>query len=127
VISVAVQIHNGPLPDAPPPCPREGAGAVLCFEGRVRPTEDEQSIAALEYEVYEPMAQQMLCGLAEELLRSHGLCGISVEHSRGRVEVGQCSFRLQVAAPHRQEAIEAVALFIDRMKADIPIWKTPIP
>jgi molybdopterin synthase catalytic subunit len=125
--AVAVHIHDGPLPATPPPCPREGAGAVLCFEGRVRPLEAGQPIAALEYEVYEPMAQQLLCRTGEELLRSHGLFGISIEHSRGRVEVGQCSFRLQVAAPHRQEALDAVAFFIDRMKADIPIWKSPIP
>jgi molybdopterin synthase catalytic subunit len=125
--AIAVHIYDGALPGTPVPCPREGAGAVLCFEGHVRPAEAGQPIAALEYEVYEPMAQEMFCRLAEELLRSHGLCGIAVEHSRGRVEAGACSFRLQVAASHRKEAIEAIALFIDRMKADVPIWKHPIP
>jgi molybdopterin synthase catalytic subunit len=49
-----------------------------------------------------------------------------VEHSRGRVAAGECSFRLRVAASHRPEALRAVEEFIDRMKRDVPIWKTPV-
>jgi molybdopterin synthase catalytic subunit len=106
--------------------PCAGAGAVISFEGRVRPLEDGRTIAALDYEIYEPMARQMLARLAEELVARFGLLALRVEHSYGRVEVGRCSFRLQVAAAHRQEALAAMACFIDRLKEDVPIWKTAV-
>ena len=72
------------------------------------------------------MATQQLRDLAQELAASHGLTAIIVEHSRGVVPVGQCSFRLRIAATHRKEALEAMELFIDRMKRDVPIWKRPV-
>ena len=80
----------------------------------------------MDYEIYEPMARQLLAQLAEELVARFGLLALRVEHSYGRVEVGQCSFRLQVAAAHRQEALAAMACFIDRLKEDVPIWKTAV-
>src|SRR5208337_5556001 len=73
------------------------------------------------------MALRVLEALALEMIETHGLIGIAVEHSRGRVGVGECSFRLQIAAPHRQEALAAMAEFIDRMKRDVPIWKNICP
>jgi molybdopterin-guanine dinucleotide biosynthesis protein A len=57
------------------------------------------------------------------VFQTRALVGIAVEHSRGRVQPGECSFRLQMAAKHRQEALAAMAEFIDRMKRDAPIWK----
>ena len=41
--------------------------------------------------------------------------------------VGERSFRLQIAAPHRQEALAAMAEFIESMKRDVPIWKNVCP
>ena len=115
------------LPAEAASCFQEGAGAAVTFEGLVRPMEDGRAVVALDYEVYEPMAPRVLEDLAREMLATHGLVGIAVEHSRGRVAVGECSFRLQIAAPHRQEALAAMAEFIDRMKCDAPIWKNACP
>ncbi len=127
VPAVVVRVQDGPLPAEAVPFFQEGAGAVIVFAGLVRPLEDGRTIVALDYEVYEPMALRVLEALAGEMLQTHGLLGIVVEHSRGRVEVGECSFRLQIAAPHRQEALAAMAEFIDRMKRDAPIWKNACP
>jgi molybdopterin synthase catalytic subunit len=125
--SVEVHIVDGPLgPQAPPRDVPANAGAVLCFEGVVRPLEAGRAIAALDYEAYEPMASTLLRRLGEELSRSHGLIDLCVEHSRGRVPAGECSFRLRVASPHRPAALRAVGEFIDRMKRDVPIWKTAV-
>lgn len=119
-----VIIIDGPLPPARTlVC--EGAGAIVVFEGVVRAEEDGRTIAALVYEAYEPMASATLARLAEHVTERHGLLGVRVEHSRGRVQAGQCSFRLQVASRHRKAALAAMDEFIDRMKADVPIWKTP--
>jgi molybdopterin synthase catalytic subunit len=121
-MSVEVIITDGPLPAAPA-VRHEGAGGIVVFEGIVRPTEDSRTIAALEYTAYEPMAQKMITAISEDLIRKHGVLAIRVEHSRGRVAVGECSFRLTVAGRHRKEALAAADEFIDRLKADVPIWK----
>ena len=125
-MSVDVHITEGPLPARPPAWRHENAGAVVCFEGMVRPREGEHRISALDYDVYEPMAAEQLQRLAEEQVQCRGLIGACVEHSRGRVGVGQCSFRLRLASTHRKEAIAAMDVFIDRMKQDVPIWKKPV-
>jgi molybdopterin-guanine dinucleotide biosynthesis protein A len=123
VPAVVVRVHNGPLPVEAAKCFQEGAGAAVVFTGLVRPLEEGRTIVALDYEIYEPMATRVLEDLAREMIATYGLIGIAVEHSRGRVAVGECSFRLQVAATHRQEALAAMPEFIDRMKRDAPIWK----
>jgi len=121
-----VHIIEGPLAPSPAPWEVEGAGAVICFEGVVRPTEAGCRILALDYEVYEPMASEMLRALADELAGRFALLGVCVEHSRGRVAVGQRSFRLRVGSRHRLEGLSALAEFIDRMKQDVPIWKSAV-
>jgi molybdopterin synthase catalytic subunit len=124
--NIQVAIHAGPLKDPPPPFACERAGAVVCFEGRVRAIEDGRTIRGLCYEAYEPMARDMLAIIGEETVRRYGLVGFCVEHSKGLVPVGECSFRLQVAGRHRREALAAMSQFIDRMKRDVPIWKSAV-
>lgn len=124
---IRIELREGPLNAAPAPSPPDGCGAVVLFEGVVRGREAEQPIAALEYEAYEPMASRVLRSLAESIAAAHGLAALRCEHSVGRVAVGKRSFRLTIAAPHRAEALAAAADFIDRMKRDAPLWKTPIP
>lgn len=101
-------------------------GAAVVFEGIVRAEEAGRQIQALNYEIYEPMATRVLHDLARDIVTKHGLLKIEVEHSRGKVAVNECSFRLTVHAGHRKEALAAADEFIDRMKKDVPIWKTPV-
>lgn len=121
-MSVRVVIEKGALS----PMPSQGwpgAGAVLCFEGVIRPEEDGRRIDAIEYEVYRPMAERVLEDLAAQAKATHGLLAVWVWHSEGRVPVGACSFRLEVASAHRAEGLAAMGWFIDAMKRDAPIWK----
>jgi len=123
---IQATIHEGPLSGLVPTFPCDGAGAVVCFEGIVRPTEEGRAIRGLCYEAYEPMARDMLVAIGEEAVRRHDLVGLCVEHSKGLVRVGECSLRVQIAARHRQEALAAMGEFIDRLKIDVPIWKTAV-
>ena len=104
----------------------EQVGATLVFEGIVRANEQGRAIRALSYEAYEPMATNALTQLARDILCKHALIAITVEHSRGEVLAGERSFRLAIDSAHRKEALAAMDEFIDRMKRDIPIWKSPI-
>jgi molybdopterin synthase catalytic subunit len=119
---VTVRIVDGPLPRADA-FAVEGAGAVCCFEGIVRPEEQGQPLVGLDYETYDPMAQRQLQRLAEQTLERFGLLAIEVVHSRGLVCAGRCSLRLRLASKHRKEALAAMDAFIDALKRDVPIWK----
>jgi len=126
-MSATVRIIDGALGNPAPALPPAAQfGAAIVFDGVVRADEGGRTIRALAYEVYEPMASSMLTELGREMLAKHGLVAIMVEHSRGEVPVGQRSFRLTVHALHRAEALAAVGEFIDRMKRDVPIWKTAL-
>ena len=72
------------------------------------------------------MATNALTDLARDILHKHALIAITVEHSRGEVLAGERSFRLAIDSAHRKEALAAMDEFIDRMKRDVPIWKSPI-
>ncbi len=125
-MSVGVQIHDGPLPAADA-WRIDGAGAVVCFEGVVRPTEAEQPITGLRYETYDPMAEKELQRLANESLDRFDIMAVRVEHSRGFVSNHACSFRLSIASAHRKQGLAAMDWYIDRMKQVVPIWKRPVP
>jgi molybdopterin synthase catalytic subunit len=66
----------------------------------------------------------MLEKIGRELFERHKLLGINIEHSRGRVAVGAISYRLRIASRHRKEGIAALDEFTDRLKKDVPIWKS---
>ncbi|MCG3138826.1 MAG: hypothetical protein HJJLKODD_02695 [Phycisphaerae bacterium] len=103
-----------------------GMGALVCFEGVVRPVEGGEPIDGLWYEDYAPMAVQELERLACAAVLQYGLLGISAEHSRGFVAVGNCSFRLRIVTEHREPALSAMSWYIDQMKQEVPIWKKAV-
>ncbi len=125
-MSIEICITEGPLADLPTAWSHDGAGAIVLFDGIVRPSEDDRPIEALDYEAYLPMAEMQLRELAQSTLEKHGLLAVCVEHSRGHVPVGRCSFRLRIASTHRKEALRAMDAFIDQLKQDVPIWKKPV-
>jgi len=122
-MGVTVRLTEGALGDREGGEPTPGAGARLVFEGVVRPEEDGTPIDGLEYEAYRPMAEQQLASIGTQLVEAHGLIGMDIEHSTGFVPNYGCSFRLIVESAHRKEGLAAMDAFIDRLKADVPIWK----
>ena len=127
-MSIDVQIVDGPVTNGPMSrCDGpDGAGAVLIFDGVVRGIEDGRRIQALDYEAYEPMAPRQFDALAKDIAAKHRLISLSCHHSRGRVGVGECSMRVRIRSAHRSEALAAMGEFIERLKKDVPIWKTPV-
>jgi molybdopterin synthase catalytic subunit len=129
-MSIEVTIVDGPVPPTVAPYGRcsaaSSAGATLTFEGIVREREGDRTITALDYQTYDRMAVQQLQLLARDIVSRHGLLALSTQHSRGRIRVGECSFRLTIHSRHRKEALAAMDEFIDRLKRDVPIWKMPV-
>jgi molybdopterin synthase catalytic subunit len=123
MMGVTVRLTEGVLVDWQPGPPTGGVGSRIVFEGIVRPVEAGAEIEGLEYEAYRPMAEQQLTMIGVELVEAFGLIGMDIEHSTGFVPNFGCSFRLIVESAHRKEGLAAMDAFINRLKADVPIWK----
>jgi molybdopterin synthase catalytic subunit/molybdopterin converting factor small subunit len=88
-------------------------GAVLLFLGTVRDrTRRPEEAAApphrvvkLTYSAYRPMALRVLDRIA------------------GEVAAGEASVAIAAAAPHRAAAYEGSRRALERLKAEVPIWK----
>lgn len=100
-----------------------GSGAVVRFEGRVRPEEKGTLIKALEYEAYQPMAQKQMEKILAELALIHPCLLARVRHRIGLVPVGEMAILVEVFSKHRAEAFALASAFMDRLKQDVPIWK----
>ena len=93
------------------------AGAVVTFHGVTREVE------LLEYEAYAEMAERQIADIVAEALERHGLCAAAAEHRTGIVPSSESSVVVVVSAPHRGEAFTGAREIIDRIKAQVPIWK----
>ncbi|MBE7560367.1 molybdenum cofactor biosynthesis protein MoaE [bacterium] len=99
-------------------------GAVVSFVGRVREYEGEELIDALEYEVYEDMAQVQMQRLADEIENEYpDVRALALVHRVGVIPVGEAAVVVAVGAGHRQEGFAACRYGIDRLKEIVPIWK----
>lgn len=112
-----------PIQTPPLALPSREIGACVEFLGIVRQMEDGAPLAGLEYQAYEPMATRQLARIFAELHTAHGCESVTFIHRLGWVPVGEASLFLRVLAAHRGPALRFCAEAIDRMKADVPIWK----
>jgi molybdopterin synthase catalytic subunit len=119
---IDIALQTGPLTLTE--SPSDGAGAIVRFEGRVRAQEKDTRIAALDYEAYAPMARQQMEKIARELGDRHPCLAVRARHRLGRVPVGEAAILIEVCARHRGEAFALAAAFMDRIKQDVPIWKS---
>ena len=99
-----------------------GYGAVVTFSGNVRDNARGRDVLYLEYEAYAPLAEKQLARLiAEAEARWQVKC--AVQHRLGRLEIGESSVGIAVAAAHRAEAFDACRWLLDTLKETVPIWK----
>jgi molybdopterin synthase catalytic subunit len=101
-------------------------GAVLTFIGVVRDSNRGKPVSYLEYEAYPEMAEAKLREIAEEIKARWGVERIVMWHRVGRLEIGEASVVIAVASPHRAEAFAACRHAIERLKAEVPIWKKEV-
>lgn len=98
-------------------------GAVVTFDGIVRNNFDGRPVEYLEYEAYAIMAEKKLAEVGAEVQQKFAIGAIAMVHRIGRLEIGESSIVIAVAAPHRHAAFEACAYAMDRVKAEVPVWK----
>ncbi len=98
-------------------------GAVVTFLGTTRNVTRDRKVLYLEYEAYRPMADKMLAEIAAEMKRKWPVEDVAIAHRLGRLEIGETSLVVAVAAGHRKEAFAACQYSVVRIKQIVPIWK----
>lgn len=103
-------------------------GAVVLFLGTVRDhsrrrDESTGQVLRLTYTAYRPMALQALQRIAADLERAAEGLQVAIVHRLGVVPVGEASVAIAAAAAHRAAAYEASRQALERLKAEVPIWK----
>jgi MoaE-MoaD fusion protein len=99
---------------------RPSAGAIVTFQGTTR------DVSELEYEAYREMAEERIATIVAEAIARHELEAAAAEHRLGTVPLGEASVAVAVSAAHRAEAFAGAREIIDRIKAEVPIWKKEI-
>lgn len=121
-IEIEITSHRIEVPPLPSR-PHGAAGAWVEFHGIVRNEESGGRIAALEYEAYSPMAELEIRRILEQLALERPCLSAQVIHRTGPVPVGDAAIWVGIAAVHRADAFAMLSSFMDRLKADVPIWK----
>jgi molybdopterin synthase catalytic subunit len=98
-------------------------GATVVFEGIVRDNTRGRRTLYLDYEAYESMALNEMRKIAEAALERFAVRDVRLVHRLGRLEIGETSVLIVVAAAHRGAAFEACRWLIDSLKKTVPIWK----
>ncbi|MGA9870815.1 MAG: molybdenum cofactor biosynthesis protein MoaE [Rhodococcus sp. (in: high G+C Gram-positive bacteria)] len=96
-------------------------GAVVLFSGVVRNHDGGQPVSALEYQAH-PEAERFLERCCAEVAADSGL-PVAAIHRVGDLTIGDIALVAAVASPHRAEAFATCAALVERIKAEVPIWK----
>lgn len=99
------------------------SGGIDVFIGTTRNHSKGRGVAFLTYEAHEPMARKIMERLEVEARARWPLNQVWIVHRLGTVKPGEASVVIAVSAVHRTEAFEACRFLIDRLKAEVPIWK----
>ena len=105
----------------PPEC-----GATVTLDGYVRQFTKGRETLHLVYEAYEPMAVKEMQKLVERAKAEFEIANVGIVHRLGKLEIGETSVVISVAAPHRRAAFAACEWLIKELKRTVPIWKKEV-
>ncbi len=105
----------------PPEC-----GATVTLDGYVRQFTKGRETQHLFYEAYEPMAIKEMEKLIKASKEQFEISHTGIVHRLGRLEIGETSVVISVAAPHRKAAFAACEWLIRELKRTVPIWKKEV-
>ncbi|MDQ6788966.1 MAG: molybdenum cofactor biosynthesis protein MoaE [Acidobacteriota bacterium] len=98
-------------------------GATVILDGYVRQFTKGRETLYLVYEAYQPMALREMEKLISKAREQFEIASIGIVHRLGKLEIGETSVVISVAAPHRRAAFQACEWLIKELKRTVPIWK----
>ena len=100
-----------------------GKGAVVVFVGNVRNSFGGRPVERITYSAYPAMAERRLERIVRELEAAEPGIRVEMVHGLGTLEVGDASVVIATASAHRRQAYDTNRLALERIKAEVPIWK----
>lgn len=100
-----------------------GDDATCVFAGTVRRSNRGKEVASLRYEAHGALGERVLGELEEEAERNADVRRCRIAHRVGRLEVGDVSVVVAVAARTPEAAARAAERAMDRLKERLPVWK----
>ena len=101
-------------------------GATVTLDGYVRQFTKGRETLYLVYEAYEAMAVKETQKLIDQAKTDFKISHVGIVHRLGKLEIGDTSVVISVAAPHRGAAFAACEWLIRELKRTVPIWKKEI-
>ena len=98
-------------------------GATVVFAGTVRESHRGRRVERITYSAYRAMADPRLREIARRLELRYPGARVAIVHRLGVIPVGEPSVVIAVASPHREAAYAANREALERLKAEVPIWK----
>jgi molybdopterin synthase catalytic subunit len=98
------------------------AGGVNLFVGVVRDHDGGDSVDHLDYTAH-PSALDRLREVAQGVAEEFEVVALAAVHRTGHLVVGDIAVVVAVSAAHRGQAYDASRALIDRLKANVPVWK----
>lgn len=104
----------------------ETSGAIATFHGIVRKPSRGREVLYLEYSSYDSMALKVLEQIGDEIYQNMQVDKVLLVHRTGRLEIGETTILIAIAAPHRKAALEGCSYAIERIKQILPVWKKEV-
>ncbi|HET8970127.1 MAG TPA: molybdenum cofactor biosynthesis protein MoaE [Candidatus Nanopelagicales bacterium] len=98
------------------------AGGTALFVGTVRDHDGGRSVRELSYQAH-PSATRVMREVAASVAAGEHVVAVAAAHRVGLLEIGDLAVVVAVSCAHRGDAFEAGRALIDRIKAEVPIWK----
>lgn len=100
------------------------AGGVALFVGAVRDADEGRHVVALDYSAH-PTAGDEIARIAGQVAQAvdEPIVGLAVTHRVGALVVGDLAIVAAASAAHRAAAFDACRLLVEKVKAELPIWK----
>jgi len=98
-------------------------GGLVTFTGTVRTETRGRRVRALGYEAYPAMAERAMAAIGQDIEARWPGSRAAIVHRVGTLVPGDAAVVIAVSAPHRAAAFEGCRHAIERLKADVPIWK----
>lgn len=101
-------------------------GAIVTFSGVVRNHDGGKDVSSLSYSSHPGAAliiEQLTADVVAELVPDGIQSRVWVAHRVGPLAVGDAALVCAVATAHRGLAFEICSTLVDRIKAEVPIWK----
>ena len=101
---------------------QDEAGAIATFSGDVRNHDKNKAVISLNYEIH-PTAQSVIEKITKEVASKYEVKAVAVAHRYGLIPIGESAFVVAVSSAHRGPAFACCQELVERVKAELPIWK----